>query len=212
MRPPHLWSHPPTPPGCFPTYIHLTTKPLLSRAWIPSGYEGQWTCRGNIKHRLKLRRGTAETATEIYSKSSKTKIFLFFSSSSSSCSSAACPAPLNGDCHLSCWKLVVCVRVWQLRAGVCLLDELMCNNSYHFPLCHGRHAGVTVHQGLGGLWERVGDAVAETLAQTGSERRTESVIPTMCLTFSCKASVQPNKELWEAANLTQNHKAEICYC
>lgn len=40
--------------------------------------------------------------------------------------------------------------------------------SHHFPLSLGRHAGVTVHQRLGGLWERVGDAVAETLTQTGS--------------------------------------------
>lgn len=51
---------------------------------------------------------------------------------------------------------------------MCLLRELMCNNSYHFPLCLGRHAGVTVRQGLCGLWERVWDAVAEALAQTGS--------------------------------------------
>lgn len=40
--------------------------------------------------------------------------------------------------------------------------------SHHFPLCLGRHAGVTVHQRLGRLWERVGDAVTEALAQTSS--------------------------------------------
>lgn len=44
----------------------------------------------------------------------------------------------------------------------------MCNHSYHFPLRLGRHAGVTVHQRLGRLWERVGDTVTETLAQTSS--------------------------------------------
>lgn len=51
----------------------------------------------------------------------------------------------------------------------------MCNNSYHFPLRLGRHAGVTVHQRLGRLWERVGDAVTETLAQTSSVRRKEGI-------------------------------------
>lgn len=45
----------------------------------------------------------------------------------------------------------------------------MCEASHHFPLGLGGHAGVAVHQRLGGLWERVGDAVAEALAQTGSE-------------------------------------------
>lgn len=44
----------------------------------------------------------------------------------------------------------------------------MCNNSYHFPLGLGRHAGVAVNQRLRRLWERVGDAVTEALAQTGS--------------------------------------------
>lgn len=59
---------------------------------------------------------------------------------------------------------------------VCAASQLMCHKSYHFPLRLGRHAGVTVHQGLGRLWERVGDAVTETLTQTGSVRRTERII------------------------------------
>lgn len=75
----------------------------------------------------------------------------------------------------------VCLRVWQASSWcvcvcVCTLHQLMCNNSYHFPLCLGRHAGVTVHQRLGRLWERVGNAVTETLAQTSSVRRTKCII------------------------------------
>lgn len=50
-----------------------------------------------------------------------------------------------------------------------LQHELVCKTSYHFPLGLGGHAGVAVHQRLGGLWERVGDTVAEALAQTSSE-------------------------------------------
>lgn len=55
----------------------------------------------------------------------------------------------------------------------------MCNNSHHFPLCLGRHTGITVHQRLSWLWECVGDTVTETLAQTssGTKRRRE------CITF-----------------------------
>lgn len=70
------------------------------------------------------------------------------------------------------WLVSLTSRCW----CVCLLHELMCNNSYHFPLCLGWHAGVAVHQRLGRLWERVGDAVTETLAQTSSARRTEYII------------------------------------
>lgn len=47
--------------------------------------------------------------------------------------------------------------------------SLCARTSYHFPLGLGGHAGVAVHQRLGRLWERVGDTVAEALAQTGSE-------------------------------------------
>lgn len=50
-----------------------------------------------------------------------------------------------------------------------LQHELMCKRSYHFPLGLGGHAGVAVDQRLGRLWKRVGDTVAEALAQTGSE-------------------------------------------
>lgn len=55
----------------------------------------------------------------------------------------------------------------------------MCNKSHHFPLGLRRHAGVAVHQRLGRLWEGVGDAVAEALAQAGSVRRTARVSVTV---------------------------------
>lgn len=81
-------------------------------------------------------------------------------------------------CYHLYWKLVV-LWVWQVNVCVCLLYELMCNNSHHFPLCLGRHTGITVHQRLSWLWECVGDTVTETLAQTssGTKRRRE------CITF-----------------------------
>lgn len=37
--------HPPRLPGRCPNYIHLTTEPLLWKAWIPSVYEGYWLQR-----------------------------------------------------------------------------------------------------------------------------------------------------------------------
>lgn len=37
--------HPPRLPGRYPNYIHLTTEPLLWKAWIPSVYEGYWLQR-----------------------------------------------------------------------------------------------------------------------------------------------------------------------
>lgn len=157
MRRPHLWSHPPSLPGSFPNYIHLTTKPLLSQDWIPSGYEGQWTSE---KYIYKKQACGAK-------KSIRKPPFVCFNS-------ALC-SPVNS--HPSRWKLVVfCACLTSQCWCVCLLHELMCNNSYHFPLCLGRHAGVTVHQRLGWLWERVGDAVAETLAQASSVGRTKCII------------------------------------
>lgn len=159
MRRPHLWSHPPSLPGSFPNYIHLTTKPLLSQDWIPSGYEGQWTLEKYIfffKNRLVVHRNLFENLQ------SCVLILL--------CARQWTAIRHVGNSWFSCARFTS--QCW----CVCLLHELMCNNSYHFPLCLGRHAGVTVHQRLGWLWERVGDAVAETLAQASPVGRTKCII------------------------------------
>lgn len=97
----------------------------------------------------------------------------------------------NGDIKFHC-KLIKEYDLCGSLTRQCwwLLHKLMRNNSYHFPLCLCRHAGVTVHQRLSWLWERVGDAVTETLAQASSVRTTK------CIIFTEPRATVSTKEWW----------------
>lgn len=119
----------------------------------------------------------------------------------------------------------LCVSM-KVSFSECLLHELTCNNSYHFPLCLGRHAGVAVHQRLRWLWERVGDAVTETLAQTSSakeDRRHYFLVPTDttcfihlhgqiihgCVIKNCKK--RKECEIWTELRM-QSRLRTLCFC
>lgn len=61
-------------------------------------------------------------------------------------------------------------------------------DTHDFPHGLGWHAGVAVNQGLCGLGEGVGDAVAEALSQTGPAK-TAGVGSGELLPFPAKAEV-----------------------
>lgn len=99
------------------------------------------------------------------------------------------------------------VWVWQVGVGVRSLYELMCNNSHHFPLCLGRHAGIAVHQRLGWLWECVGDTVTETLAQASSAKKEKRVCYFHCASRHCVLHSAARSHLRKEELQRQKHKS-----
>lgn len=72
----------------------------------------------------------------------------------------------------TCPKVVAELRAPERGHCWCREDGGAGRDTHDFPHGLGRHAGVTVNQGLCGLREGVGDAVAETLSQAGPAETT----------------------------------------